>query len=118
MNIKVELLKNYISDFLNNNLEDFEIDASKIADTTAVQALSEIQKVIKNESYSDFEAKEEIVGIFEKYNIDFGNCHEFLNKKILSCDRVFKFELVTFSSERSFKVLKIEEFARKSWNET
>lgn len=77
MNIKVELLKNYISDFINEKLEDFEIDASEIADTTAVQALSEIQKVIKNDSFSDFEMVEEIVCIFEKYNIDFGFCHDF-----------------------------------------
>ncbi|MBE7021232.1 MAG: hypothetical protein E7411_07355 [Ruminococcaceae bacterium] len=77
MNIKVELLKNYISDFINFKIEDFEIDASQIADTTAIHMLSEIQKVIKNDDYSDFEAIEEIVCIFEKYNIDFGNCHDF-----------------------------------------
>ena len=77
MNIKVELLKNYISDFINFKIEDFEIDASQIADTTAIQMLSEIQKVIKNDDYSDFEAIEEIVCIFEKYNIDFGFRHDF-----------------------------------------
>ncbi len=77
MKIKMELLKSYIFDYINNNLEDFEIDASQIADTTAVHMLSEIQKVIKNECYSDFEAIEEIVGIFEKYNIDFGFRHDF-----------------------------------------
>ena len=38
MNIKVELLKNYISDFINFKLEDFEIDASHIADSTAIKA--------------------------------------------------------------------------------
>ena len=77
MNIKIELLKKYISDYINNSLENFEIDASQIADTTAIQMLREIQKVIKNEAYSDFEAIEEIACIFEKYNIDFGNCHDF-----------------------------------------
>ncbi len=77
MNVKVELLKSYISDFINNQIEDFEIDSSQIADTTAIQMLAEIQKIIKNESYSDFEAIEEIVCIFEKYNIDFGSCHDF-----------------------------------------
>ena len=77
MNIKLELLKNHISDFINSNLKDFEIDASKIADTTAIQVLSEIQNVIRNEGYSDFEAIEEIVCIFEKYNIDFGFRHDF-----------------------------------------
>ena len=39
--------------------------------------LSEIQKVIQNESYSDFDAIEEIVCIFEKYNIDSGFRHDF-----------------------------------------
>ena len=77
MNIKVELLKSYIADFINFKIEDFEIDASQIADTTAIQALAEIQNVIKNDAYSDFEAIEEIIGIFEKYHIDFGNCHDF-----------------------------------------
>ncbi len=77
MNIKLELLKKYISDYINNNLENFEIDAYQIADTTAIQMLSEIQNVIQNESYSDFDAVEEIVCIFEKYNIDFGFRHDF-----------------------------------------
>ena len=76
MNIKVELLGNYISDFVKSKIEDFEIDASQIADTTAIQMLSEIQNIIKNESYSDFEAIEEIVCIFENYNIDFGFRHD------------------------------------------
>ena len=75
MNIKVELLRNYISDFIKNNLEDFEIDASQIADTTATQMLSEIKSIIKNASYSDFEVVEEIIIVFEKYNIDYGSRH-------------------------------------------
>ena len=77
MNIKLELLKGYISDYINSNLEDFEIDASKIVDTTAIKMLSEIQNIIKDEQYSDFDAVEEIVCIFEKYNIDFGSRHDF-----------------------------------------
>ena len=77
MNIKVELLKNYISDIIQNKIEDFEIDSSQIADTTATQMLSEIQKIIREEKYSDFEAIEEIVCIFDKYNIDFGFRHDF-----------------------------------------
>ena len=77
MNIKVELLNNYISDFIKSRIEDFEIDASQIADTTATQMLSEIQNVIKNEDNSDFEAVEKIVSIFEKYNVDYGSRHDF-----------------------------------------
>ncbi len=77
MNIKLELLKRYIVDFINNNLENFEIDASKIADTVAINMLSEIQNIIRNENYSDFDAIEEIVCVFEKYKIDFGSRHDF-----------------------------------------
>lgn len=77
MNIKVELLKRHITDFIKFRIEDFEIDASLSADTTAIQILSEIQEVIKNEEYSDFEAIEEIVCIFEKYQIDCGVRHDF-----------------------------------------
>lgn len=77
MNIKTELLKNHIIDFIKHRIEDFNIGASEISDTSAINMLAEIQKVIKNETYSDFEVVEEIVCIFEKYNIDFGSRHDF-----------------------------------------
>lgn len=76
MKIKVELLKTHISDFINSRIEDFEIDADDIANTVAIKILAEIQEIIKNDSYSDFELIEEIVCVFEKYKIDFGNCHD------------------------------------------
>ena len=77
MKIKVELLKTHISDCINSRIEDFEIDADDIANTVAIKILAEIQEIIKNDSYSDFERIEEIVCVFEKYKIDFGNCHDF-----------------------------------------
>ena len=77
MKIKVELLKTHISDFINSRIEDFEIDADDIANTVAIKILAESQEIIKNDSYSDFERIEEIVCVFEKYKIDFGNCHDF-----------------------------------------
>ncbi len=77
MNIKLELLREHIIDYVRFKLEDFEIDASEIANSTAIMALGEIQKVIKDESYSDFDAIEEIVCIFEKYKITAGFRHDF-----------------------------------------
>ena len=77
MNIKIDLLRNYVNDFILCKLEDFEIDADKIADTTAIKALAEIQSIVQNEKYSDFDALEEIVTIFEKYHLDFGARHDF-----------------------------------------
>ena len=77
MEIKLELLKNHIYDYIDCRIKDFEIDASQIVNTTAIEMLSEIQKVIQDEENSDFDAIEKIVCIFEKYNIDFGCRHDF-----------------------------------------
>ena len=76
MNIKVELLKNFISDYVNQNIKDFEIDADKITDSVAVKALSEIQNILQKDT-SDEEIVEQIVEVFEKYNLDFGSCHNY-----------------------------------------
>ena len=77
MKIKTELLKGYISDYINNHIEDFEINSDEIVNTTAIKALSEIQQIITNNDYTDFYIVEKIVCVFEKYKIDFGNCHDF-----------------------------------------
>ena len=77
MDIKLELLRNYIADFVNSNLEDFEIDASQIANTVAINMLREIQSILKDENYSDFDAIEEIICIFERNSIDAGARHDF-----------------------------------------
>lgn len=77
MNIKLELLKGFISDIIMQSLEDINIDADKIADTTAINALAEIQNIIQNEAISDFDAVEQIVCIFEKYKISAGIRHDF-----------------------------------------
>ena len=63
MNIKVELLKNYISDYINQNINDFEIDADKITDSVAIKALAEIQNVLITDN-SDEEIVEQIVEVF------------------------------------------------------
>ena len=61
MNIKLELLKEHLTYYICSNLNDFEIDANKIAHTTAICILSKIQEIIKNQEYNDFEVVEEIV---------------------------------------------------------
>ncbi len=77
MNIKLELLANSISDIVMQRLEDMDINADKIADTIAINELSEIQNVIQNDAMSDFEVVEQIVCIFEKYKISAGARHDF-----------------------------------------
>ena len=77
MNIKTELLKRHITDYINTQIKDFEIDADEIADTTAIKTLAEIQDILRNDNYSDFEIVERIVCVFEKFKIDWGSCHDF-----------------------------------------
>ena len=77
MNIKLELLRGYVADIINSHIKDFEIDASEIADTTAIKMISEIQKIVKDENYDDFEAIDEIVRVFERYDVSAGNRHDF-----------------------------------------
>ena len=77
MDIKLELLRNYVSSFVINHINDFELDADKIANTVAIVALGEIQKIISDENISDFDAVEKIVNVFEKYNLSFGSRHDF-----------------------------------------
>lgn len=77
MNIKTEILKSYIYDCINNKIDDFVVDADGITNTIATDMLEEIQSIIKNENYTDFDVVEKIVCIFEKYGVDFGNRHDF-----------------------------------------
>ncbi len=77
MNIKLELLKNEISDIVTGRLDQLDIDADKIADTEAIKIISEIQQVLLNEDYDDFEIVDEIVEIFYHHNINTGGLHDF-----------------------------------------
>ncbi len=77
MSIKLELLSNQICDIIRSRLDDIDIDVNQIAQTTAISALYEIQKVLQNDTLSDFDKIEKIVLIFENYNIDCGACHDF-----------------------------------------
>ncbi len=77
MNIKTDIIKEYIADTICNSITDFEIDADKIVDTKATMALAEIQKILHQDELDDFEIVDEIVQIFYKYNLDAGVCHDF-----------------------------------------
>ena len=75
MNIKLELLKDSIHDIIDKRLADYVINADEIADTTAIKALSEIQNILASD-LDDFEIVEQIVCIFERYNLNAGGCHD------------------------------------------
>lgn len=77
MDIRLELISNEIAYIVRERLDNIEIDVNQIAQTTAITALSEIQKCIQNDEMSDFEVVEQIVLIFEKYNINAGSRHDY-----------------------------------------
>ena len=77
MQLKLDLLKGGICEAVGAGLEHIEIDVSYITDTRAIQVLSEIKAIINDDTKSDFDAIEEIVCIFEKYNIGAGDRHDF-----------------------------------------
>lgn len=77
MNIKTDILKAYIADIISNSIHDFGVDANEIVDSAAIKALSEIQQILHTNELDDFQMIEEIVLIFEKYNLDAGVCHDF-----------------------------------------
>ena len=81
MDIRLELIYKKISGIITDEvkrcLENSDFNADDIAQTTAILALSEIQEVIQNDEYDDFEVVERIVCIFEKYKISAGVRHDF-----------------------------------------
>ena len=77
MNIKTDIIKEYIASTICDSITDFEIDADKIVDTKATMALAEIQKILHRDELDDFEMIDEIVQVFYKYNLDAGVCHDF-----------------------------------------
>lgn len=71
---KLELLKTIISEAIDENSELLGID--EVYDSTAVEMIKEIQQILINKD-DDFEIVEDIVCVFEKYNISAGTCHDF-----------------------------------------
>lgn len=77
MNIKTELLKDSITSFINNQIDDFVINADEIANSKAILILEKIQKIIQSKEYEDFDVVEEIVSLLEANGLNCGGRHDF-----------------------------------------
>ena len=63
MNIKLELIREYVASKVVHQIEDFEIDVNRIANTKAIRMLGEIQAILQNDKMNDAEmisARDEI----------------------------------------------------------
>ncbi len=78
MDIKLELFAGAVSDAINSAIRYIHIDTDDVINSVGLAALNEIKCIIQNEEIEDdFFVVEEIVQVFEKYNIDTGGRHDF-----------------------------------------
>ena len=77
MDIKVELLSNGTAEFVRNHIESLDINVETLIENQSAEILQRICTIIRNDKLTDFEMVEEIVCIFEEYNIWCGGCHDF-----------------------------------------
>ena len=71
-----ELICHDIAQYLLNCINT-AIDYDKIAQTNALQILSEIKKIIQNDELDDFMMVDKIVKVLLENNIDSGECHDY-----------------------------------------
>ena len=78
MDIKLELFAGAVADAINSMIRYIHIDTNDTINSVAMAALNEIKYVLANQDIEDdFDVVEEIVCIFEKYNISAGGRHDF-----------------------------------------
>ncbi len=78
MDIRLDIFAGAVSDAINSAIRYIYIDTDDAINSIALTALNDISCVICNTDIEDdFDVVEEIVRIFEKYNIDAGSRHDF-----------------------------------------
>ena len=77
MNIKLDLLKGYVTDAIANRFAELNIEADEIADTKATEMLAEILSAVRDETLGDFDVVEKIVCVFEENHIACLGRHDF-----------------------------------------
>lgn len=78
MDIKLELFAGAVADAINSMIRYIHIETNDTINSVAMAALNEIKYVLANQDIEDdFDVVEEIVCIFEKYNISAGGRHDF-----------------------------------------
>lgn len=77
MQIKLELLKKPLSDMICSEIENIDIGAERLIDSSAVKLIGAVRAILCDENNTDFYAIEKIVRLFEENKIDCGGRHDF-----------------------------------------
>ena len=77
MKLKRNLLSCGLTELIERQLENSDIDFDEIADSMAISALDKICAVVNDKTLSDFAATEEIIYILHSFNIDTDERHDF-----------------------------------------
>lgn len=77
MDVGAELLKRCFCEHVANLIKTHPLDAESAVNNIALNALREIKGIVTDDDLDDFEAMEQITYIFQKYDIDFGERHNF-----------------------------------------
>ena len=77
MDLKLEVFSYAIADAINSAIQRIHVDTTDIH-SVAFSVLNEIKVILADENIEeDFDVVEEIVRVFEKYNISTGGRHDF-----------------------------------------
>ena len=72
MNLKLELIRERVADMVSRQIEDFDIDLNRIANTKAITMLGEIHAVLQNKNLEDYQMIESISNIFNENGVTGG----------------------------------------------
>lgn len=74
MNLVMELVSEPVLQKIAEKVIDIEIDINEVVQTTALKVLSDIKMIVCDESKDELDKIENIVTIFENYNINTNGC--------------------------------------------
>ena len=77
MEIAKQLICSKIGALMVDQIDIHQLDFEKIAQQQAVYILEQIQQVILQSDWTDFEQIDAIVDIFYANGLDVGGCHDF-----------------------------------------
>lgn len=80
MELKREVIANYVGKLISDELRRMNIDFNNVVDTTSSIALTKIRDIVLDDTLDDpecFHRIEEIINVLDEAGIDYGTRHDF-----------------------------------------